>query len=65
MNAVPFASAPMPDNVAGAVDVLAQAMAMRIILPAEGLRIAYRLGYECGGVDAIKARIDELNRRTT
>jgi len=65
MNAVPVASAPMPESVAGTVNVLAQALAMQIILPAEGLRIAYRLGYECGACDAIKARIDELNRRAT
>jgi len=65
MNAVPVASAPMPDIVSDTVDVLAQALAMNAILPAEALRVVYRLGYECGGCDALTARIDELNRRAT
>jgi len=65
MNAVPVASAPMPESVSETVDVLAQALAMHAILPAEALRVVYRLGYECGACDAIKARIDELNRRAT
>jgi len=65
MNAVPVASAPMSESVAGTVDVLAQALAMQIILPAEALSFAYRLGYECGACDALKAQIDELNRRAT
>ena len=62
MNAAPVASAPMSESVAGTVDVLAQALAMHAILPAEALRVVYRLGYECGACDAITERMDDQSR---